>query len=300
MSGWADFGYPNCELSTSYTAGIALLNAMNERGGVVNEQFPAFYIQRLESLNSLNTFITTLENALNTRLIPKYINHTINNGDFTGLDEIPMWTVESIYEYLNETRINPQEIKLVPSLYAKWARQKYRVINLLRWVFDGLFVPAQEVQTKSANNLPTWNNAINAYNAQDWEDNPILDSIVLASDYSVVSDTFFIAGQRGKALLENNYNFSTNNDLYMYGVSPFQRPYFEVYEGLGLNKYLKVESNIPLDINSEYLSNYYEPLISPNPQFEPTGQNSYGGQIIFYSVQKFDTINGFKFRGDDW
>jgi hypothetical protein len=52
---------------------------------------------------SLDSYLLIyMHNAIRT-LIPYFVNHTVNEGDFTGLKEIPMWTERDILDYLGES-----------------------------------------------------------------------------------------------------------------------------------------------------------------------------------------------------
>ncbi len=133
---WEKYKFPYPQLNAPLLTAQGLIDALNERRFVLGlSEFPA--IDPLTSFDdySPRQFQVDFENYLNVTL-QGYVNHTINDGDFTGLEAIPMWTVDDIYEYLNETRIDPLSVVLVPIFYSAWAQQKYRVINLLRWIRD--------------------------------------------------------------------------------------------------------------------------------------------------------------------
>ena len=70
-------------------------------------------------------------------LIPSFVNHTDNDGDWSGELIVPNWTVESMLEYLAEPRYKIAAYKGChthhPDVIA-WMKLQYSILNQLRWV----------------------------------------------------------------------------------------------------------------------------------------------------------------------
>lgn len=97
-----------------------------------------------------------------------YVNHTINNGDFTGLLELPFWTQDSIGERIRYQRGVP-----VWALFKNY----YNIINKLLWVGQGFnyeqFAPTPPdknmVSLVKRVNGKSWDECLEKWSEAEWE-----------------------------------------------------------------------------------------------------------------------------------
>ena len=136
MSGWTDYSFPDLYLAPPLFAVQGLVNALNERREAVSlpKITAPFPLASLTSGSVKQWISSFLGSCYET--IPRYVNHTVNGGIFSALDAIPFWTAPAIFTYLDEPALDPGKYHLVPKFWAAWARQQYRVINLLRALVD--------------------------------------------------------------------------------------------------------------------------------------------------------------------
>ncbi len=60
-----------------------------------------------------------------------YVNHL--TADFETLTEIPLWTLESLCDALEESFLDPSKEEMLPEWPVEWALQRFRMIRLLRF-----------------------------------------------------------------------------------------------------------------------------------------------------------------------
>ncbi len=106
-----------------------------------------------------------------------YVNHTINGGDFDGLEVISMWTEIAILAAIGDSSLIP-----TPEIpQADWCLQQYKILNLLRWTtqeFSGVnravrctrFWDDEDLcGFQTGADLPTaWANAVSSYLGHGW------------------------------------------------------------------------------------------------------------------------------------
>ena len=82
------------EIPSGYMEGISA--AFNERSLAV-DQIGLGYNKLLPTKNVRSVIDSDLP-----ALVSSYINHTTNGGDYTGLSDLPRWTVADIMTYLGK------------------------------------------------------------------------------------------------------------------------------------------------------------------------------------------------------
>lgn len=113
-----------------YPAYEMLRLALKERCDACGYSLPTILSNKIDS----NIFISyewknAFQNTITT-IIPRFVNHTINNGDFNGLDNIPMWTETDILNEIGAT----ERIPISYLFLADWEIQQYKILNVLRWI----------------------------------------------------------------------------------------------------------------------------------------------------------------------
>ncbi len=101
---------------------IELMTAANERSKALATEGAVW-----EPLVFYRDF-TSLQRSVDTLLsrgIEQFVNHTRTDA--------PMWTYESLYEYLGEEPLTWNLCRFHPTLWRDWMLQVYRVLNLLLW-----------------------------------------------------------------------------------------------------------------------------------------------------------------------
>lgn len=77
-------------------------------------------------------YVVALHNAIES-LIPKFVNSNINNGNFSGLDEIPLWTKVDIYKHVLKPKGFDGWVVPYKNVYSNelWLKQSYHVLCVL-------------------------------------------------------------------------------------------------------------------------------------------------------------------------
>lgn len=106
---------------------LPVVKAVNERcaaAGLAIITEPA----RLDAI----AVMSTVQNKVTT-LIPLFVNHTINGGDFTGLSSIPMFMEATMLTAIGAESRLPAPSNLA-ELAVDWLYQQYLILNKLIWV----------------------------------------------------------------------------------------------------------------------------------------------------------------------
>ncbi len=311
---WTDYGFPNITLSPQHLIMSGLAAALNERRAIVYQSAITPPVPLSPSFDYYGTrtypykvWFAAFESALNTT-IPKYVNHTVNGGCFTGLASIPMWTKKAIYEYLNETEIVYSDCILAPLLWSRYLFQKYRVINLLRWIVMRYYTSAKFVRRAvegDSLSAKSWNGLVGKFAAGSWVPAGYgwLIEYQVSGGYESFSVSNANTGQVGVIINEIYYrNLGFMVDCY---CTPFleSRLTFQPFSVItdksmiGKVNYLRSVSNT---VASEffYLFDWNEFFLDGKiiPDNNTMGFSATPGPFI----GKFDVPDGFKFRGEDW
>lgn len=126
--GWSNYtNTANTALTTAYKFMYSLIAAYNERA----IEASLSTLPQVEHLGTINkNFCRYFDDKLDL-LIVKFVNTSSNIPD-----ELQLWTLESIYANLNETRLDSRadSYKLYPLFYRKWYEQIIHVLNALTLV----------------------------------------------------------------------------------------------------------------------------------------------------------------------
>lgn len=109
----------------------ALVQAVNERRAAIGQELLIFpdYPGRYLNISILQQIHSAV-----IALIPQYVNHEDNSGNWTGKTSIPLWSFNSImdsitgnaYQLDSGTHVKSETVKL-------WAALMYKCLNKLRW-----------------------------------------------------------------------------------------------------------------------------------------------------------------------
>jgi hypothetical protein len=262
----------------------------------------------------------------------------INNGDFTGLDSIPMWTERDILDYLEiESYEYPQPENMDNNA---WLLQQYQIINLLRWTTKRLHQSIATViehrDVRGVKDPSKYSGCYYGYQVDSWNE---LKQYIVAMEwilatsgdyftfcYGGISITDLSGNFKEGYIAENRFKFtipiqSVPYDWYIYPVVSFKNDFYPIGLGkYGPNKFCLMGSSDGL---SEYIQEWplasdFDDLQSPETYLsEPTnigdnykiysvgneGSQASSNGTIYYGqrlVLKFTGDNGFKFRGTDW
>lgn len=135
ISKWQGYNFPDkLELNNPRRIAEALLLALSERMFVAGQPLNplTLTVTPLGGINRNNFCLNFDFRFFN--IIGSFHNFTINGGDFSGLRyNESAWTIDTMMAHLGEELLDPFKQKLLPKFYLPWARQRYRMINLLRW-----------------------------------------------------------------------------------------------------------------------------------------------------------------------
>ena len=161
MAGWADYNLSDGEFANKqlFTTMTGLRNALKERLNAIGDTLSGSVTvpehNKLPTKSWLNSFQGDMSSA-----IARYINHTDNSGDWEGESTIPDWTENSIIAAIGD----PERYSVPDIPLAKWAKQQYDIINLLRWATG---VSARQVPWKQKEVTPgsgSWADVVTAFN----------------------------------------------------------------------------------------------------------------------------------------
>ena len=145
MAGWAS----NWE--TSHGIGKLLKPALYDLRKAINERavaagLPVLNYPVIERGTIITSaFFAAFEAKMND-IIPLSFNHTIQGGDYTGLDDLPYWTEADLLTEIGDATRIPAPVD--PIVSASWMWQQYRMLNKLLWF--ALDVPIPDYNDKSA------------------------------------------------------------------------------------------------------------------------------------------------------
>jgi len=336
---WADYGFPGkLPLATPWPILTGLTAALNERRKAVD----LAAIANPAPLAPVKKDWFTGFESYRDATLALYVDHTKNNGDFTGLATIPMMTTERIFELLGEDELVYADHPLAPELWLKWIVQQYRIINLLRWTKQRLSDSAMynkeikkiNVSNSSDNPVSSWSDAISRWNSQEWKSStnesfPGYSGAMFLSEELSKTDSNYYCAFISVTRFVIAFDISDYPmDLYIYpqrtegssfgpiGNSKFNSKYNKIATAETARNFSMEWPNydeIAVSIASSPSSALAEPTIL-NDYFEyynlvnEAGSCSWGGSDITQNVVdygqtivlKFDSPNGFKFRGEDW
>jgi len=267
-----------------------------------------------------------MHNAIRT-LIPHFVNHTVNNGDFTGLDSIPMWNERDLLDYLQiEEYQYPQPFDMDNN---EWLKQQYKIINLLRYTayvcntfskdtmgvyqypYSSIYSMSFRGHRKTKGELGSWDECLNVLKSSNWngkydlEGESYIGYLFDVDLYRIEMVQYqYIINPRISCLLDfysyrssnpyggNGFLFqecSISDTPYVVKKSFTENNYFNFYLW-NEDDFLLINWKKPMGINADYHN-------APKPVYrDPTSFIDFFDLILL----KYTGPNGFKFRGTDW
>ncbi len=311
---WAKYKFPNPQTNNPLKTAKGLIAALNSRINTWNNTGYIKYtystrgtLSTIAPLTQLKyysgqDFSSVFEQSLNDFITDTlWANHTYNSGDFSGVaydtgslyGSIPIWTVDDIYTYLGETRIDPVSEKLTPAFFAKWAQQKYRVINLLRWMIGAYYDVAVQ-QRKYGYSKDSWQDTISAHESYAWSTSASYPRLYGTGSYS--GSSYEIMTNRVKYYQKNSSDYACNADLYIAGNKGSSNvTYYQILDGLEEDKLLRIENDVNILPGNEYTTDYYTPNISSEPTSSVNFYSANAPEISVHWILKFDVDDGFDF-----
>lgn len=121
---------------TSEGKGKLLKPALNELRGALNERGVAVDRNNDPGEIFTNDIIPSdwfffFQSGIDD-ILDRYANHTDSSGDWTGQDDIPLWTEADMLTAIGDAERIPAPTD--PLISARWMFQQYKILNLLRWV----------------------------------------------------------------------------------------------------------------------------------------------------------------------
>jgi len=246
-------------------------------------------------------------------LITKYLNHTYNGGDFSGdllatgktVDEMyPAWTISTIME-----EIGDDEYLLADKYWFNlndWAKQKYKIINLLRWTttYSNLNDSGDIYIRGGSGTDPSWTIAYNLcianFNASTWQldgYDPYEHVMARALGYSQTASKTV---QKKKWSETTPYLTSYIPEIYLREIRSNQTD--TPYSLTTFNDDIVFLETLTETSTNTYETNYYNPQYSDinpiDPATIPCAQTHVNRYAYARVVHKFTGANGFKFK--DW
>ena len=320
MAGWTDYipdwsSKDALRLCSEYDALSALTAAVNERGSVLPSYTPLTAVNRLYPSQYYIDLIDTKIKSI----VPLFVNHTINSGDFTGLNAIPMWTWNDIL--LGETEASIS--RLHPVL--DWVFQRYAIVNKLKWlrsesVYKNSAYTARQSYDDNYWHDPyasTYSGVITAFTSGEWRDVSRDSSVVASVEYrldveaSPHYDQYQLYAAQTKIVLltaADGGGYITQNFACDWYIIPTQeKEFFQPFATITselLNKHVRVKSNTKQEASIPfYLFDFSEFFLGSNAVIPPPSEDYDKHSVSFFaklkcSVLKFDIANGFQFK--DW
>ena len=250
-------------------------------------------------------------------LIPQYLNHTDNGGDWTGKLTFKQWTESDII-----TAIGDEERYPVPTaghLLDKWIIQQYKIINLLRWTllnhppFRRFYIGRYD---KFYVSDISWSDCETKFNAKAWDFTPISPSpanpaIVYKSNYNVSllewrkeavkieSSIYWVDPTDKPEFSVDIYILSSNS--FGAGSTPIE---FTPVDGSTVWENLGKIASFPEAIEHLNIIRFLDSDMSslPNPELSINkvlnNLDTDAGARAAHVVAKFDGPNGFTYK--DW
>jgi len=324
MAGWTDYiadwsSADKLRLCSVYDALRTLTAAVNERSRAVD----CTDIAMPSPLQSPLTVTAALHARIRAVML-LYVNHRYgNSGDFSGLDEIPMWTPEMMSAALDEALLDAP--KTINEL-REWVFQQYRIINLLRWTKQRLSDDSMYIKELKkfyqghydSVSVTDWNMAVTKWSAQTWQ-SPSEESYIGYNGAVNLSEAIYITDSAYLAaifVMRFVITFNVGDypmDLYIYPGRTEASSFLPVGSAKFESKYNKIAAaQSALNFVMEWPGyEEIEAAITSAPSTilsEPSQQDAYDNKIYNLVnsgygrtvVLKRDTPNGFKFRGEDW
>lgn len=188
-----------------------------------------------------------------------YVNHTIDSGFWEGnLEAVPFFTQQSMLEAIGDAGgIGWVSAPNDPQLCASWLRQRYKVINMLRWVhhlIDTKYTAGPigwDIEEKIGTSNISAEDALSNYAIASWSSASIWSYLSSEqTSYTEASSLWIVKSTR--TIIENTKYFPTNGftpkiDVYvrMIDPNPSSTSLYVSESGYIENKIYKMISNEP-------------------------------------------------------
>lgn len=241
-------------------------------------------------------------------VIPYFVNHTDNSGNWNNQEEIPTWTEESILDAIGDSERVPVS-RLGSS--AEWVIQAYKILNMLKWYKDSGTITTDYTISERSNTdgaSSSWNaaqfDATYGFTAWPWRYVGFPYQAFYAGWKGGIPTGYWKQAKRVRKRFGNE-TFKATFDIYL-----FLERFKYAYPSRGVNVFQPIGTMVHED-----KWNLKESESSEENQFstycwndddlkadllEPTMDIWCGTQVSeFISVTKFDGANGFKFLTQD-
>ena len=292
MLSWENFPQ---KLAAPLSGILPLINAVNERS-VIPVFTPIAQFNKLDELDGLNI----IQNRI-TNLIPKFVNHLDNGGNWQGKAAIPNWTETSIMAAIGEERLAPPQI--LHELSTEWLLQQKKIINLLLWYKTTTFA----IVDSSGYFGSTWPNsytsvteAVNVAIANKADNGGFIGNYSSASPAPVPNGTKYgswIETGQGKYEFSAIPGDTLNSAVDVY----FLAGAYGDFDGAGIViEGMNLISSLPVGVYSSYTT----PLIgnrNPIPVYPATPFPATGNTALGWSerggnfISKFNVPGGFEY-----
>lgn len=222
-----------------------LMGAIRERCNAAGVSIPASLNSDLTKFELLpSSWFSDFQSTMTT-LIPLYVNHTDNSGNWDGQTAIPAWTESDILALCDTTTRIP-----IPNDHLKaadWNWQNYQMLNLMRWrsaTFSwtyGDYLYAWKNEGYPGWGELAWPNAVADFQSKSWVSlSTFLYSIYESQNSGGYGGAFtyiMIARQKRHFNISNSFIFNAGTDVYLKFKVGQQEDYENVdYPTAQLNK----------------------------------------------------------------
>jgi len=285
----------------SMSLNLAMIESVKECDSIAGRTVPALLSAAYNPIQPNRDYVNAIHSEVST-LIPLFVNHLDNSGNWNGQATIPAWTEATILTAIGDaSRIVPANLNTLSA----WYFQTYRILNMLRWVeyenklSNKYFLSG--IRKRSGGATTDWNTEI-----AQWESDA--GSSIDASSDMGINRMQFSSGKY--YIITEQKTFRFNTDALKNNLDIYIKP--AISSGLG-NNYLQPIGNVT---STAYL-NLYKSLSEPSDvtiypagelewaSFGPPENNTSYNQIFsaitsdkIIFVLKFDGANGRKFK--DW
>lgn len=266
-----------------------LMGALRERCRGAGVAIPAIFAADYAKFELLpKTWFSTFQSTITT-LIPKYVNHTDNSGDWNGQTTIPAWTEATILTAIGDASRLP-----APSsqICAKWCFQQYKILNMPRWVKVSLGFSGADIDNCR---VYAYGTAAD-FNAIPWSRKSAVNGL---AQHTVVwnnGTSLTIDRVRSHKVYTNSFPYDITMDTY-----PLFKTYDNHYQNndypAALNTYYKIDSQVIGSLSNStdiYLGDFGDYNLTPDAINTSFGWHC--NQQL--GILKFTGPNGFGFR--DW
>lgn len=285
-----------------------IVEAVKERYTVAGLTLPSA-LSAWNPMLPVKTITDAIQSAA-TALMPKFVNHTDNGGDWSGQTEIPYWTEADVLIEIDS--LERLELGHLSPLSAEWCFQQYQILNLLRWIlekpaltYNHAYKSVSEGAGVGGSSSDAVAAAQAAFEAKSWTEAGegtwvCQESGLIANPYWTAS----FASGRGKLRAQNlGYSNSINCDIdmYIFPVTFMDVGVYNSSDGFIENEFNLFQSFSNVSAQYTYSNYLFDYMQDPAPEgvqyyecyVHSSAHTNYTG---YHNVLKYDIANGFKFQ----